>query len=134
MKNVTRYVSDYVYESINENGNAIQIDMRGLEDKNGQSPMELVLSAVSGCAIVDIVLMLKKKRKTILDISVETSGIRDEDHPRKFNKVHSLYKLQSPDTTTEELTKIAKLTLDKYCSVASSLNVKIEFSVEITDK
>lgn len=134
MKNTTRYVSDYVYESENEKGNAIQIDMRGPEEKNGQSPTELILSAVSGCAIVDIVLMLKKKRKSVMDIVVETHGWRNEDHPRKFNKIHSKYILTSPDTTEEELSKVAKLILDKYCSVTSSLEVNVEFSVEVKSK
>lgn len=131
MKNITRYVEDKLYATQNENGDIINIDMRSPEEKKGLSPMELLLAAVSGCAIVDIVIMLKKKRKTVIDISVETEGDRDEDHPRKFNRIHSTYKLISPDTSEEELTKVAKLTLDKYCSVASSLNVKVDFSVEI---
>ena len=131
MINKTRYLSDYVYEATNENGDSIHIDMREKEEKRGLSPTELLLSAVSGCAVVDIVSMLKKKRKTINDIVVETEGWRNEDHPRRFNKIHSRYILTSPDTSEDELSKVAKLTIDKYCSVASSLNVKIDFSVEV---
>ncbi len=131
MKNSTRYISDHLYEATNDNGDSIQIDMREKDEKKGFSPMELVLSAVSGCAVVDIVSMLKKKRKTVKDIVVETEGWRNEDYPKKFNKIHSRYILTSPDTNEEELAKVAKLTLDKYCSVASSLNVKIDFSVAV---
>jgi len=131
MKNVTRYISDLEYEATNEIGNSIRVDMRPKTEKKGMSPTELVLSAVSGCAVVDIVSMLKKKRKTVKDIWVETVGDRKETPPRKFIRIHSTYHLVSPDTSEEELTKVAKLTLDKYCSVASSLNVKIEFSVKI---
>ena len=131
MINKTRYLSDYLYEATNENGDSIHIDMREKHEKKGLSPTELLLSAVAGCAVVDIVSMLKKKRKTVKDITVETEGWRNEDHPRRFNKIHSKYILISPDTSEEELSKVAKLTLDKYCSVASSLNVEIEFSVEI---
>ncbi len=131
MKNVTRYVEDFVYESKNENGDIISIDMRDKGEKAGQSPMELILSAVSGCAVVDIVLMLRKKRKTINDIVVETEGLRNDEHPKRFNKIHSKYVLTSPDTSEEELEKVARLTLDKYCSVVSTLDVKVEFSVEV---
>ncbi len=131
MKNITRYKEDFVYESKNENGDIINIDMRDAGEKAGQSPMELLLSAVSGCAVVDIVLMLRKKRKTIVDIIVETEGWRNDDFPKRFNKIHSKYILTSPDTSEDELEKVAKLTLDKYCSVVSSLDVKVEFSVEV---
>ena len=65
MINKTKYISDHVYESTNENGDSIKIDMRPLDEKQGLSPMELVLSAVAGCAAVDIVSMLKKKRKRL---------------------------------------------------------------------
>ena len=133
MINKTRYISDFVYEATNENGDSIEIDMREKDEKKGMSPMELVLSAVAGCAVVDIVSMLKKKRKTVKDIVVETRGWRNDEHPRKFNKIHSKYILSSPDTSEEELMKVAGLTIDKYCSVASSLNVKVDFSVEVVD-
>ena len=131
MKNITRYVEDELYHTTNENGDTIPIDMRPKGIKKGLSPMELVLAGVAGCAVVDIVLILKKKRKTVIDITVETEGWRNETPPKKFNRIHSTYTLISPDTTEEELAKAAKLTLDKYCSVASSLNVAIEFSVEV---
>ena len=130
MLNRTKFVSDYVYESVNENGNVVTIDMRQ-EEKEGQSPMELVLSAVSGCVAVDIVLMLKKKRKTVVDFAVETEGQRRDEHPRAFTKIHSKYILTSPDTSEEEFYKVAKLALEKYCSVASSLKVEPTFSIEI---
>ena len=130
MLNRTKLVSDYVYESINEKGNAITIDMRQ-EKKEGQSPMELVLSAISGCAAVDIVLMLKKKRKTIVSLEIETEGERRDEHPRSFTRIHSKYILTSPDTREEEFYKVSKLALEKYCSVASSLKVAPTFSIEI---
>ncbi|MDN5199910.1 OsmC family protein [Fulvivirgaceae bacterium BMA10] len=133
MKNITRYVSDFVYEGQNENGDLVNIDMRGPDEKKGHSPTELLLSAVSACAAVDIVLTLKKKRKIVKDFVVETDGDRNEDHPRSFTRIHSKYILTSPDTKPEELMKITGLVLDKYCSVASSLNVKVDFSVEIRD-
>ena len=130
MLNRTKLVSDYVYESVNEKGNAITVDMRQGE-KEGQSPMELVLSAVSSCVAVDIVLMLKKKRKTVLDFEVKTEGERREENPRAFTKIHSKYILTSPDTGEEEFYKVSKLALEKYCSVASSLKVEPTFSIEI---
>ncbi|MEO1051607.1 MAG: OsmC family protein [Bacteroidota bacterium] len=131
MKIKTQFVSDFVYEATNENGNTISIDMRDAEEKASQGPMEMVLSAVSGCAAVDIILMLRKKRKTIIDFIVESEAKRRDEPPRSFTSIFSKYILISPDTEYEELDKVAKLTLDKYCSVASSLNTKVEYAIEI---
>ena len=120
-----------MYVAQNELGQEVQIDMRKGELKKNQSPVELLLSAVGACGAVDIVLMLKKRRKTIIDFITETEGTRKEDHPRSFTKVHCHYKITSPDITEDELYKIAKLSLEKYCSVADSLKTEVTLSVEV---
>ena len=66
MRIVTTMIEDEVYESINENGNTLQIDMRTPELKKAQSPPEILLSSLAACGAVDIVMMLKKRRKTIV--------------------------------------------------------------------
>ena len=131
MKTITKIIEDYVYETTNENGNKVLIDMRESHEKNSHSPMELILGAVSGCVAVDIVAILRKRKKIIEDFHIETSGVRKEVHPRGFTNIHSKYILTSPNVTTAELHKIAGLALDKYCSVANSLNARIDFSVEV---
>ena len=131
MRTVTTMIEDEVYETVNENGNRISIDMREKGLKSSHSPMEMVLAAVSGCVAVDLVEILKKRRKTVLDLKIETSGQRRDDHPRGFTHIHSKYILTSPDAKEEEFRKAADLALNKYCSVASSLKADIQFSVEI---
>ena len=125
-------ISDEVYEGVNENGNKVIVDTRKVEERQNQSPTELVLSALAGCGAVDIVLMLKKRKKVVKDLVIETTGTRREEAPRFFTAIHCHYILTSPDATEEEFNKIAQLALDKYCSVASSLKSKITFSVQIT--
>lgn len=131
MKTITRMISDEVYEAVNENGNKVIVDTRKVEERQSQSPTELVLSALAGCVAVDIVLMLKKRKKIVKDLIIETTGTRREEAPRFFTGIHCHYTLTSPDATEEEFNKIAQLALDKYCSVASSLKSKVTFSVEI---
>jgi putative redox protein len=131
MRTTTRIVEDYVYETINENGNKISIDMREDHEKDSHGPMELVLGAVSGCVAVDIVAILRKRKKQIDNFVIETSGKRNEEHPKSFTHIHSKYVLTSPNVKKEELEKIAGLALDKYCSVASSLRAEINYSVEV---
>jgi putative redox protein len=39
--------------------------------------------------------------------------------------------LVSPDATEEEFEKVVALSVEKYCSVASSLSSKISFTAEV---
>jgi putative redox protein len=131
MKIITRMLDTEVYEATNPAGNTVRIDMRKTEKKEGQSPTELLLSAVAGCGAVDIVVILQKRRKTIHDFVIVTSGNRRDEAPRRFTDIHCKYIITSPDVTEEELDKVAALSLEKYCSVAATLNCTITHSVEI---
>lgn len=131
MKITTRMIADEVYEAENENGNIVRIDMQTAEHKKGQSPVELLLSALAGCGAVDIVSMLKKRKKTINAFLIETTGTRKENNPRYFTHIHCKYIITSPDVNEEESTKAAALALEKYCTVAASLKSEVTFSVQI---
>ena len=131
MKIVTRYLEDELYVSENENGNTIQIDMRDPADKKSLGPVEMMLASIAGCAAVDIVSMIKKKRKTFLDLKIETFGTRREDHPRSLTHIQSNYTLYSPDMSLEAFEKVAKLATDKYCSAAASVKAEIEVICEV---
>jgi putative redox protein len=127
MKVTLEYKSDQEYRSINESGNVVDIDMFP-EDKQAQSPTQLLLSGVVACAAVDIVSMIKKKRKTLVDFKGSCEGERRDEHPRKFVKIHVHYDLTSPDLTDEEADKVIGLAVEKYCSVAASLDPDIELT------
>ncbi|MDH4058284.1 MAG: OsmC family protein [Cyclobacteriaceae bacterium] len=131
MKIITRMIDTELYEATNPAGHTVSIDMREPGVKNGQSPTELLLSSLAGCGAVDIVIILKKRKKNIIDFIVETTGTRREESPRRYTEIHCKYIITSPDVTEDELTKAAALSLEKYCSVAASLNSNITFSVEI---
>lgn len=131
MKIVTRMIEDEVYESTTTDGILDRIDMRDLSVKKNMSPVESLLSAVAACGAVDIVVMLKKRKKTILNFTIETEGKRRENPPRSFTDIHCKYIVVSPDVQEEEFEKAARLSLEKYCSVADSLKAKITFSIEI---
>lgn len=131
MKIITRMLDDELYEATNPAGHSVRIDMRMVGVKIDQSPTELLLSSLSGCGAVDIVVILKKRKKTIDEFIIETVGVRRDEAPRKYTDIHCKYIITSPDVEEEELHKAAGLALEKYCSVASSLNSKITYSVQV---
>lgn len=131
-RNVTvRMKADLEYEARNPQGNVVNIDMYDPEHKHAQSPMDLLLSALGGCASVDAVLMMKKKRKSIVDFFVEVEGIRNDGIPAYFTTIELNFVLVSPDATSEEFDKVVALSVEKYCSVASSLKSTITFKSEV---
>ena len=131
MKIITKMLEDELYEASNAAGHLVTIDSREAQVKKDQSPVELLLSSLSACGAVDIVIMLKKRRKTIIDFTIETTGVRRDDAPRRFTDIHCKYIITSPDVNDEEFNKVAALSLEKYCSVAASLSSRITFSTEI---
>ncbi|MAJ50363.1 MAG: osmotically inducible protein OsmC [Flammeovirgaceae bacterium] len=122
------FKSDEEFFTINNTHNRVEIDMYGPGKKQAQSPMELLLSGIISCAAVDIVSMIKKRRKVLNDLSGKASGQRRKLAPRSFTEIHIHYEINSPDLTDQEAEKIISLAVDKYCSVASSISKDIHLS------
>ena len=131
MKITTRMIGDDLFESSNEAGNLVRIDMRKPPEKTGQSPVEMLQSALAACAGVEVAAMMKKRRKAVDALEIEVTAVRNAETPRWLKEIHCKYILTSGDATVDELEKVTKLAMEKYCSVASSLKSKITFSVEI---
>ncbi|GAB4236599.1 MAG: OsmC family protein [Ekhidna sp.] len=131
MKITLAYKGDEEFVGTNENGNTVNVDMRDKSVKAGHSPTELLLSALASCAAVEIVSMVKKRRKIFVNLEAEVEGKRRDEHPRGFTDIHLKYIITSPDLTEEEATRIVDLATTKYCSVAGSLSAKQTHSFEI---
>lgn len=131
MQTITRMIEEEVYDASTASGLTVRVDMRPGALKQNQSPVELLLSSVSACAAVDIVAILRKRKKTIDAFTIETTGTRNENPPRYFRTIHLTFIVESPDVTSEELEKASALSIEKYCSVAASLKSKITFSVKV---
>ncbi len=95
--------------------------------------MELLLSAVTTCAAVEVVSMIKKRRRDFKDLKAESSGVRAVSHPMYYKEIHVKYIIYSKDLQEKEADRFINLALSKYCSVGSSIrkDTQIEHSFEI---
>jgi len=91
-------------------------------DDSAPTPMVVMLESLAGCTAMDVLTMLRKRKKTITDFEIEVDGERASEHPKVFIKANLIFKLTSPDTKTEELEQAIKLSQDKYCSVSAMFN------------
>ena len=120
------YLNDEKFQVLNESGNKLTIDMYEKDKKENLSPMELLLSAVTTCAAVEIVSMIKKRRRDFRDLKAESSGIRAETHPMYYKKINIKYIIYSKDLQDSEADRFISLALTKYCSVGSSIRKDTE--------
>ena len=120
------YLNDEKFQALNESGNKLTIDMYEKDEKENLSPMELLLSAVTTCAAVEIVSMIKKRRRDFRDLKAESSGIRAETHPMYYKKINIKYIIYSKDLQNSEADRFISLALTKYCSVGSSIRMDTE--------
>ena len=127
------YKEDKKYEAINESGNILPIDMLAVEDKQSFSPMQLLLAGVASCAAVDLVSMIKKRRKTFIDLKATISGVRRGKDPKSFTDINLKYIIHSPDLTEKEAERLVSLAVSNYCSVADSLkkDINLQHSFEL---
>lgn len=116
-----------------EHGHEMIIDTQkefgGLDQ--GFRPAELMLVALAGCMGMDVVGILQKKGGKIDKFTIETSGIRAEDHPRKYKKITVKMKCEG-DYKREDLLRSFELSRDKYCSVTATLTdtPELEFIIQ----
>lgn len=122
------YKEDKKYEAINESGNVLPIDMLAVEDKKAFSPMQLLLAGVASCAAVDLVSMIKKRRKTFIDLKADISGVRREKDPKSYTDIDLKYIITSPDLTEKEAERLVSLAVNNYCSVSDSLRKDINLT------
>tara|TARA_B100001175_G_scaffold230673_1_gene197231 strand:- start:1294 stop:1710 length:417 start_codon:yes stop_codon:yes gene_type:complete len=120
------YLNDEKFQVLNESGNKLTIDMYEKDKKENLSPMELLLSAITTCAAVEIVSMIKKRRRDFRDLKAESSGIRAETHPMYYKKINIKYIIYSKDLQDSEADRFISLALTKYCSVGSSIRKDTE--------
>ena len=120
------YLNDEKFQVLNESGNKLTIDMYEKDKKENLSPMELLLSAVTTCAAVEIVSMIKKRRRDFKDLKAESSGIRADTHPMYYKKINIKYIIYSKDLQDSEADRFISLALTKYCSVGSSIRIDTE--------
>ena len=127
------YVNDEKFNVVNGSGNLLSVDMYSEDKKENHSPMELLLSAVTTCAAVEIVSMIKKRRRDFKDIKATTTGTRPTSPPRFFKNINIKYYIYSSDLKNDEAERFISLSIEKYCSVGSSIrkDTKINHSFEI---
>ncbi len=98
-------------------------------DNLGYTSLELLLLSLSSCIGSAVLTFLRKMQKTITSCEISATGIRKEEHPTCFKSISLFINLSSPDTTSEDLNKVLKLSEETYCPVWALLKGNVEVVV-----
>ncbi len=97
----------------------------------GPSPVVVLLLAIGGCSGADIVSILAKKQVVLRRFSMDITGRRREDHPRRYEELTLVFRLAGDGLTEPKARQAVDLSVQKYCSVMLSLNPDITVHTEI---
>ncbi|MBU0519883.1 OsmC family protein [bacterium] len=134
MKTIIKYNHGNHFSGETASGHLMHWDS-GPKDSvtNGPTPMEGMLQAGAVCSAMDVVSILKKRRKEITRFDLEIEAERAEDHPKIFTTYRIIYRVGGNSITREEVEKAVKLSQDKYCSIINMLipEVAVDYEIEI---
>jgi putative redox protein len=124
-----KWIDDLQFVGRSGNGPAVVMDTP--EGGGGASPMALMLMGVAGCTAVDVMSILTKKRMRVTGFSVDVSGQRDDNYPRRYTDVHITYVVYGTDIRPAGVSQAIDLSEKKYCGAMASLNARITHSFRI---
>ena len=102
----------------------------------GPAPMELVLNAIGGCTGMDIIYIIKKRKRKLEQFEIRIEGIQRNTHPKVFEEINIACRAKGEGITIKELERAASLSMEKYCSVSAMLrdSIKINWKYELIEE
>jgi putative redox protein len=124
------WLENYTFVGKTEKHKSVLIDSATAENPEtiAPSPMDLVLLGLTGCAGIDVKLILAKSKKPISRLEVKATANRRDEFPRIFTDIHLHFTVSGENIDDKSVARAVKLSAEKYCSVSAML----EKTVKIT--
>jgi len=113
-----------------EAGHTVVTDPAG----QGFKPPDLLLVSIVGCAGVDVVRILEKKRQRFSDIEVRIRKENAPDPPWPITKIEIAWTVRGRGLKRKAVEDAVRLAEEKYCSVTASLTSEIITTIHIVDE
>lgn len=125
---------------LGESGSGHTVVMDGPEDLGGRNlgvrPMEMLLLGTGGCAIYDVLSVLRKARQQVVDCRVELDAQRADSVPAVFTRINLHFVVTGVGLKDSHVKRAVDLSADKYCSASIMLGaagVDMSHSYEIVE-
>ena len=113
-----RWAGGEAVDSGRPDGPTLRVDGTGA---SGQSPVDLLLSALASCAAIDVVEILAKRRTPVERLEIDVTGVRVETIPRRLRHVMLEVRVDGAGIERVHAERAIGLSIEKYCSVRDSL-------------
>ena len=115
---------DDALEGLSESGHRVLMDRspKVVGQNLGARPMEMLLLGLGGCALIDVIVILRKSRQEFSDIRVEIDADREEAPPQVFNRIHLHFVVTASNIDPNRVGRAVSLSAEKYCSASKMLD------------
>jgi putative redox protein len=93
--------------------------------------MQALLLAAASCSGADVVVILEKMRGGLEQLSIQVSGKRRGEHPRRYESVSLKFSVSGGALDPAKVERAVALSIEKYCSVLHSFDPQIDIAYEI---
>lgn len=123
MQGTVKWVDDVMF--VGESGSGHSVVMDGPIELGGRNhglrPMEMLLLGTGGCALFDVVTMLKKSRQDITNCRVELQAERADAVPAVFTAINLHFIVEGNGIKDSQVARAVSLSAEKYCSASITL-------------
>lgn len=105
-----------------ENDLGHRLTMDDADGGAGPSPIQTLLAALAGCAGMDVLSILAKKRQEVTGYTIETRADQRDEYPRVFTRLDVTHVLKGPSLDVGAVRRAIELSALKYCPVSAMLS------------
>ncbi len=118
---VARWQSGSTFDAVSE-GDGGQVHLAGDEGVAGYRPTTLLLTALAGCAGMDVMAICRKKRQDIERYEVVVTGEQRQDPPRTFSRIVVEHRFEGGTVEAGAVRRAIELSATQYCPVSAHLS------------
>lgn len=126
MKIETVWQSEKQFIATDDKGHSVTIDAQESNGgKNiGQTPAELLVSALGGCMGITIMTSLENYDEGVEELRIELEGVKSDQIPKRVEKIKLTIHIKT-DIKQKVVDRVVKLAHNKYCTISNSINAEI---------
>lgn len=125
-----KWLEEYTFVGKTEGHKSVVIDAATAADSDviAPTPMDMVLLGLTGCAGIDVKLILGKSKKNVSKLEVIATAERRDEFPRIFTDIHLQFIVSGEGIDDKSMARAVKLSAEKYCSVSAMLNKTVNIT------
>ena len=90
--------------------------------KNEYSPVETIVASLAGCAGMDVIAILQKKRQVVERYEIETQALQRTEYPQVLTEIEVIHVVEGPVVLEQAVRRAIELSATKYCPVNAMLS------------